>query len=159
MEECKTMTINTATHPPKLWLRCVDDTLVIQKAEYSIHFLQHINSIDPHAQFNQEAPNTDGSIPFLDTLVSPGPNNNLLTTVYRKSTHPGQHLYWNSQHNLSSMYSVFNTLTHRARTVCANTQLLHKKATTGTTVHRSKTVPVTISPTTIKTTIATSTWW
>ena len=31
-----------------LWLRYVDDTFLIQKAEYSQQFLQHINCIDPH---------------------------------------------------------------------------------------------------------------
>ena len=34
-----------------------------------------------------EEPNQDGSLPFLDTKVTPGPNNTLITTVYRKPTH------------------------------------------------------------------------
>ena len=72
-------------------------------------------------------PTTDGSIPFLDTLVSPGPDDILLTSVYRKPTHIDQQLQWDSHHSLPAKYNVFNTLTHRARRVYANTQLLHKE--------------------------------
>ena len=68
MEEFETKAINSATQPPKLWLSYVDDTFVIQSAKCSNQFPQHINSIDPHIQFTQETPNTDGIIPFLDIL-------------------------------------------------------------------------------------------
>ena len=47
-----------------LLLRYMDDTFVIQKAEYSWQFLQHINSINPHLQFTAGTPNTNGSIPL-----------------------------------------------------------------------------------------------
>ena len=109
-----------------LWY-IVDVAILIQKAEYSQHLLQHINSIDPHIQFTTESPNTDGLIPILDTVVSPGPDNSLLTTVYSKPTLTYQHFYWGSHHSPSAKYSVFHTFTHRARTVCANTHLLHKE--------------------------------
>ena len=91
------------------------------KAEHSQQFLQHINSIVPHIQFTTETPKSNGSIAFLDTAVSPGPDNTLLTTVYRESNHTYQYL-----HNVSAKYTIFNTLTHWGRTVCANPKLLHK---------------------------------
>ena len=72
---------------PHLWLRYVDDTIVIQEEKCSQQLLQHINSYDPYIQFTIEKPNQDGALPFLDTLVSPGPNNTLVTNVYRKPTH------------------------------------------------------------------------
>ena len=75
---------------------------------HSHQFLKHINSIDHHIQFTAKTPNTDGSIPFVDTLVSSGPNNLLLRTIYRKPTPTHQYLH-----------CVFNTLTHRTQTVCA----------------------------------------
>ena len=57
---------------------------------------------------------------------TPGPNNTLLTSVYRKPIHTYQCLPWDSCHNLSAKYSIFNTLTHRVRTVCTNAQLLQR---------------------------------
>ena len=86
-----------------------------------------MKSIDPNIQFIIDSPNTDGSIPFFDALVSPGPDNTLFTAVYRKPSHTAQNLHWESYHNCSAKYSLFNTYTHWARTDCANTQLLHKE--------------------------------
>ena len=85
-------------HTSHLWLRFVDDIYVIQKAEQSQQLLHHINTQDLHIQFIMEEPNQDGSLPFLDTQVSQGPNNTLITTVYRKPTHTGQYLHWDSNH-------------------------------------------------------------
>ena len=79
---------------PHLWLRFVDDTFVIQKAECSQQLLHHINTQDPHKQFTVEEPDQDGSLPFLDTQVSPGPNNTLITTVYRKPTYTVFSTHW-----------------------------------------------------------------
>ena len=45
IEEFENMTINTAPNPQRLWLRYVDDTFVIQKAEYIHQFLQHIHQL------------------------------------------------------------------------------------------------------------------
>ena len=73
----------------------------------------------------RETPNTEDSILFLHTLVSPGPDNTLLTTVYSKPIHTDHYLHWDSHHNMSAKYRMFKTLTHRARTVSANLLLLH----------------------------------
>ena len=97
------------------------------KGKTRIQFLQHINSIDPYTQFTQERPDTEVSFPFLDILVSPGADNTLPTTVYRTLIPTDQSLYWESHHDLLAKYSVFNTLTHWARTICAKPQLLHKE--------------------------------
>ena len=59
----------------------------------------------------------DGSIPFLDLLITPEADGTLTTKVYRKPTHTDLYLQWDSNHNLASKYSVINTLTHRARTL------------------------------------------
>ena len=38
-----------------------------------------------------------------------------------------QYLQWDSHHHLSTKYSVISTLTHRAKTVCSNSELLQKE--------------------------------
>ena len=94
MEDFKVMALSTAPH---LWLRYMDDTLVIQEAKYSQQQLVHINSQDPHIQLTMEEPDQEGALPFLDTLVSSGPNNTLTTSVYRKPTHRGHYFHqWTS---------------------------------------------------------------
>ena len=69
MEEFKIKAISSSPIP-YLWLRYVDDNFVIQQAEHCHHFLQHINSQEPPISFTAEDPKEDGSLPFLDTLVS-----------------------------------------------------------------------------------------
>ena len=127
MKEFESTAISISPNSSRLWFRDVDYTFVIQQAEHSLQFLQHINFIDPHAQFTKEKPSSNGSILFLDTLFSPGPNNILLTSMYRKPTYMSHYLCWNSHHILPAKYSVFNTLTHRARVVSANKQLLQEE--------------------------------
>ena len=92
MEEFEVKTICSVSHPVHLWPSFVDETIVIQQAKYSQQLLQHINSQDPHIQFITEDPNKEGALPFLDTLVSPGSNNTLITTVYWNPTHTDQYL-------------------------------------------------------------------
>ena len=38
-----------------------------------------------------------------------------------------QYLQWDSHHHLSAKYSVISTLTHRAKTVCSNPELLQNE--------------------------------
>ena len=102
----------------------MNDTFVVIESSRKEEFLEHINNMDPHIQFATEDAIPDGSLPFLDTIVLPQPDNSLLTSVYRKPTHTDLYLQWDSHHHLSAKYSVINTLMHRARTVCSNNQLL-----------------------------------
>ena len=112
---------------PHLWIRYVNDTFVIQEAIHSQQPLEHINTQDPHIQSTVEEPDQEGSLPFLDTLVSPGPIKSLITSVYRKPTHTDQYLHWDSNHFIMAKHSVFNTLVHRAKVFSTNQQTLHKE--------------------------------
>ena len=69
-----------------------------------------LNSVDDNIHFTCEEPNEDGSIAFLDMLITPDPNGRLNTSVYRKVTHTDQYLHWDSHHAISSKYSVVGTL-------------------------------------------------
>ena len=127
MEEFEVRAIETAKNPPKLWKRFEDDTCVILSSESKEEFFQHINSIDPRIQFTTEESKSDGSIPFLDCLVTPQTDGSIQTAVYRKPTHTDMYLHWDSYHHLAAKYSVINTLRHRAKTVCTTKQILEKE--------------------------------
>ena len=127
MEEFEVKALSSVPHASHLWLRYMDDTFVIQEAKHSQQLLQHINSKDPHIQFTVEEPNQGGAVPFLDAVVSPGPSDTLITTVYRKPTHPDQYIHWDSNHIITAKHSVFNTLAHRTKIVCTNQYALHKE--------------------------------
>ena len=127
MEDFETKAISSAVHPPSIWKRFVDDTFVVIESSRKEEFLDHINNLNPNIQFMTEDAKTDGSLPFLDTLIHKQPDNSLSTSVYRKPTHTDLYLQWNSHHHLSAKYSVINTLRHRAKTVCSNHHLLEEE--------------------------------
>ena len=62
-------------------------------------------------------PTQQGSLPFLDTLVTIEPDNTFSTTVYRKPPHTDQYLHWDSKHHITAKQSIYNTLSHRAKIV------------------------------------------
>ena len=64
MEEFQIWTINTATNPPRILLRYVDENIAIQMAEHNQQFLQQINPIDSHIQFTAEGPTQIDLYPF-----------------------------------------------------------------------------------------------
>ena len=61
------------------------------------------------------------------TKVTPGLNNTLSTTVYRKPTHTSQYLHWNSSHFITAKHSVYNTLAHRAKVFFSDQHSLHQE--------------------------------
>ena len=127
MEHFEEKALRSATNPPWVWYRFVDDTWVIQQQASKQAFLQHINSIYPAIKFTVEGTQGNGAIPFLDTLITLLSDNSLSITVYCKPTHTDQYLQWDSHHCLSAKYSVISTLTHRAKTVCTDLELLQKE--------------------------------
>ena len=86
MEHFEQIALNSALHRPRLWKRYVDDTLCIIGNNEVDELLLHINSIRPSIKFTVET-EKDGSLPFLDTLVSHCDNDTLSIGVYRKPTH------------------------------------------------------------------------
>ena len=57
------------------------------KKAHKEEFLTHISSVDSNIQFTTEEPGPDGSLSFLDILITPDKDGRLDTTVYRKPTH------------------------------------------------------------------------
>ena len=105
----------------------MDDTFVITKAEHSKTLLQQINNQDPHIQFTVEEPSQQGTLPFLDTLITIQPNNTFTTTAYRKPAHTDQYLHWDSNHFITAKQSVYITLAHRAKVVSSNLEALDQE--------------------------------
>ena len=102
MEAFEYRAINTALHLPKIWKRYVDDTFVIQQESQKEEFLQHINQVDSSIKFTIKEAGPDGSMPFLDFLITQKDDGTLTTKVYRKPTHTDQYLQQDSNHNLAS---------------------------------------------------------
>ena len=127
MEAFEHRAITTALHPPRVLKRYVDDTLVVQQQKHQQQFLQHINTVDPSIQFTVEEAKDDGSIPFLDTIIRPEEDGSFTIGVYRKPTHTDLYLPWDSNHNIAAKYSVINTLTHRAHTICSTPELAEQE--------------------------------
>ena len=127
MENFETRALQSSPNPPLLWKRFVDDTFVIIKKVHREEFLTHLNSVNKNIQFTSEEPGPEGALPFLDILITPDNEGRLNSSVYRKPTHMNQYLHWDSLHPISSKYSVFGTLHHRAKTVCSNKQLLQQE--------------------------------
>ena len=127
MEAFEEKSINTSPTPPSLWRRFVDDTFVIIKKTQKESFISHINSIDEKIQFTMEDSREDGSMPFLDMLVTPCSDDSLSTKVYRKPTHTDLYLQSDSHHTTAAKYSVVSTLHHRAKAVCSTQKLLDEE--------------------------------
>lgn len=70
----------------------------------------------------------NGSLPFLDILLSRNDNGSFSHRVYHKKTHTEQYLHANSHHFLAQILSVLNTLATRALRVSNDNHLKEGKA-------------------------------
>ena len=116
MQKIEQTALATYATPPPFWYRYVDDTITSLPTEDIQTFHDHLNKQNPHIQFTREI-EVNGSIPFLDCLVSHN-NNRLHTTVYRKPTHTDRLLDQTSYNPTSHKATTVKTLTRRARLVC-----------------------------------------
>ena len=100
-------------------MRYVDDTFCVIHRDHVDPFKEHLNSINNHIQFTHEV-ESEGKLPFLDTLVKRDKEGILHTTVHRKPTHTNQTLNFQSHHPLHQKLGVVKTLNNRARNVCSD---------------------------------------
>ena len=102
---------------PKLWKRYVDDILEQIKAGETRNLTDHLNTVDDTGsiKFTHEE-ESDGTIPFLDTLIVMivrKPDRTVKLLVYRKKTHTDQYLHFTSHHPLQHKLGVIRTLFER----------------------------------------------
>ncbi|KAL0280173.1 UNVERIFIED_CONTAM: hypothetical protein PYX00_001546 [Menopon gallinae] len=101
MEYLEKTALESAPLKPSHWFRYVDDTFVIwpHGSETLPDFLNHLNSIHPDIQFTLEH-ESEGTLPFLDVLITRHPDGKLTHAVYRKPTHTDRYLHALSNHLL-----------------------------------------------------------
>ncbi|XP_072037197.1 uncharacterized protein [Amphiura filiformis] len=107
--------------PPRLWLRFVDDTLVVLERSELENFFHHINDIDENIKFTQELCK-DSSLAFLDCLITVKGDGSLSSKLYRKPTHTDHYLQFVSHHPLIHKLGVIRTLQYRADTIISETE-------------------------------------
>ena len=116
MEMFEELALRTAPHAPRIWKRYVDDTFCIMEAEHVDLFLSHINSLRPTIKFTMEQ-EKEGSLPFLDILLTRGKEGKVNISIYRKTTHTDRYLQYSSHHPEHVKRGTASCLFHRARTV------------------------------------------
>jgi hypothetical protein len=113
---------------PSLWIRYVDDCLVIWKhgKEELLKYLNYLNSCHKNIKFTIEI-EKDKQIPFLDVLIMKRTDGTLGHTIYRKPTHTNKYLDAKSHHHPSQISGVVKTLTHRAEQICDKNNIKKEK--------------------------------
>ena len=91
IEEFKVGAIGSSLHPPHLWLRFVDDTLVIQQTEHCHQFLQHITPKTPLLSWLLRTPRK--IVPYHSEYCSiqgyqPDPYNHNVLQIYPQRPTP-----------------------------------------------------------------------
>ena len=72
----------------------IDDTFMIQHQLVKEEFLKDITLVNPPMQFTVEEMRPGGSMPFLDTIITPQADGTFSMEVYRKSTYNDLYLQW-----------------------------------------------------------------
>ena len=86
------------------------------EAEQVDLFLGHINSLRPTIKFTMEQ-EKEGSLPFLDTLLTWRKKGKIDIGIYRKSMHTDRYLQYSSHHPEHVKRGMASCLFHRARTI------------------------------------------
>ena len=105
--------------------RYLDDTITFVKIGTVHHILSTLNNVHPNIQFPYET-DYNFKLALLDVL-SCRDEENIVTTVYRKSTNADVYLNWNSFAPHSWKRGTLKTLTQRAYMIYSTTELLDTK--------------------------------
>ncbi|XP_054257628.1 uncharacterized protein LOC128982715 [Macrosteles quadrilineatus] len=119
MEEFEQKALASARLKPRIWWRYVDDTFVVfpHGDDKLNEFLEHLNSVSSSIKLTMEV-ESQNKLPFLDVCVEKHLNS-LRTSVYRKKTHTGQYLNFQSNHQISVKEGVAYSLFDRAKSICS----------------------------------------
>jgi hypothetical protein len=95
------------------WYRQADNTFTSIHGDHIIPFHAWLNSIHPDIQWTYEV-GKEGRLNMLDISIIHAPDGSLSFEVYRKPTHTGQYIAYNSNAPWSSLLSTVRALTRRA---------------------------------------------
>ena len=140
MEHVETSALSTFPHKVRFLKRYVDDVCCSVNSNLVNTLLQHLNSIQPSIQFTQEL-EKDGSLPFLDVLLSRSSDGTVQTSVYWKETHTDLYLNLYSHHLTLHKSAVVQTLRRRATTHSSNDVLVRREILSITEVLQSNNYP------------------
>ena len=107
------------------WKRYVDDTIAVIKLSSIEHVLSILNSFHQNIEFTYEL-EQNGKINFLDVMLI-RTNDTLQTTIYRKSTHNGVYLHWNSFAPRTWKCGTLWTISFQAYKICSTEELLQNE--------------------------------
>ncbi|CAF4419852.1 unnamed protein product, partial [Adineta steineri] len=118
-----------STNKPLFWLRYVDDIFcifTIPKIKID-DFHSRINKWHPNLRFTLEVEsNISYSISFLDVLVTHN-EDKLVTSLYRKPTHTGLYMLWDSNQNRRYKIGLIKTLVIRIYRICSTPNLINEE--------------------------------
>ena len=103
----------------KFYIRYVDDTLVLAKAEDIDNIMKQFNSFDKSMQFTIDR-FEDDVVHFLDIKI-----NGSETNLYYKTTHTGQYCDFSSQTPWNLKISWIKALHDHATKICSSNKLLN----------------------------------
>ena len=86
------------------------------KEEHVDDFHQHFKLKQAFIKFTREK-EVNGTLSFLDVTVTRKHDGSLITSVYRKLTHTGRYLSFDSHHPLSQKFGIPRTLFSRTDNV------------------------------------------
>ena len=120
MEHIEEKALQTVPLQPTLWLRYVNDTLVMRPhgQDELQHFHKHINQQHPNIQFTVEE-EKDGKLALHDVQVTRSLEG-LLTSVYRKPTHTDRYIPFHSYHHQRTTTGILRCMRDRALQICSN---------------------------------------
>ena len=117
MEYFESELLPTVSPQPQLWLRYVDDVIVMwPEGEDFQEFFQNVNALAPSIKFTVEWEEED-SLPFLDTRIH-RLSSGFSFSIFRKPTHSHQYIHWFSWHSLQVKRSALFSLLLRAYRIC-----------------------------------------
>ncbi|CAF2854046.1 unnamed protein product [Rotaria sp. Silwood2] len=160
------------TNRPIVWLRYVDDIFCLFTiSETKIKdFHSRINKWHDNLNFTLEL-ESNNSISFLDVCVTQDEEDKLTTSLYRKPTHTGLYMLWDSNQNRRYKLGLIKTLVIRIHRICSKQSIIRnelnllRKTLTDNgypphIIRRGRTITTTtsqIAPITSRTTTTTST--